>query len=109
MSSNKILFKVYTIWFLRRIVPLMLLQIAILVVFLKLLASKVFFGKVIENASLAAGANYWAFFKYLAGAFFQTSVVVQLSVFLALGVGALLLRDLAKIVKNYLKTFARNK
>jgi len=107
MSSNKILFKVYAIWFLRRIVPLMAIQIIFLVVALKLLASKVFFSKVIENAAIASGSNYWEFFKYLIEAFSQTGAVVQFSALLALGIGALVLRDLAKIVRNYLKTFKK--
>lgn len=107
MNTNKILFKIYTVWFIRRILPLMLIQIAFLVVALKLLAKKVFFGKVIENAALASGASYWEFFKYLLEAFLGTTIIVQISVLLALGVGALLLRDLAKIALNYLKTFRK--
>ena len=67
--TNKILWKVYTIWFLRRIVPLMLVQIVFLVAVLKLLAGKIFLGKVLENAALAANSNYWEFFKYLLQAF----------------------------------------
>lgn len=105
--SNKILFKVYTIWFLRRILPIMFAQAVFLVVFLKLLASKVFFGKVFENAALAAHSSYWEFFKYLLNAFFQTHFLIQLLILLAFGFGALLLRDLARAAVNYLKTFQK--
>ncbi len=105
--SNKILWKVYTIWFLRRIVPLMLAQAFFLVIFLKLLADKIFFGKVMENAVLVSGSNYWKFFKYLLGAFFQTHVAVQLFVLLILGIGALLLRDFGRALVSYLKTFKK--
>ena len=102
--TDKILWKIYLIWFLRRIVPLVLVQIVFLVIFLKLLAGKVFFGKVIENAALASGSNYWEFFKYLVSAFFTTHIAVQLFILLILGIGALLLRDLGRVVLNYLKT-----
>lgn len=105
--SNKILWKIYVIWFFRRIVPLMLLQVAVLIVVLKLLANKVFFGRVIENASAAAGSSYWAFFKYLASAFFETHFAVQLFILLILGIGALLLRDLGRIAVNYLRAFQK--
>lgn len=105
MPNKKLLFKIYSIWFLRRIMPLMLAQVAFLVVILKLLANRIFFGKVIENAALASGSSYWEFFKYLTEAFFKTNIIIQVAVFVALGIGALLLRDLAKIALNYLKTF----
>lgn len=105
--SNKILWKVYVIWFLRRIVPLMLVQIVFLVIFLKLLANKIFFGKVIENAALASDSNYWEFFKYLLGAFFQTHFIVQIFILLVLGIGALFLRDLGRAIANYLKTLQK--
>lgn len=97
----------YIIWFLRRIVPLMLAQIVFLVVFLKLLADKVFFGKVIENAALASGSNYWEFFKYLLSAFLQAHFIVQLFIIFILGVGTLFLRDIGRAVANYLKTLQR--
>ncbi len=105
--TNKILWKVYTIWFLRRIVPLMLVQIVFLVAVLKLLAGKIFLGKVLENAALAANSNYWEFFKYLLQAFSQTHVAVQVFILVILGIGALLLRDLGRIVVHYLRTFRK--
>ena len=105
--TNKILWKVYTIWFLRRIVPLMLVQIVFLVAVLKLLANKIFFGKVLENAALAADSNYWEFFKYLLNAFFQTHIAIQLFILIVFGVGALALRDLFRAVTNYFRTFQK--
>jgi len=105
--NNKLLWKIYTIWFLRRIVPLMLVEIVFLVAILKLLAGTIFFGKVMENAALASNSSYWQFFKYILGTFFQTHIAVQLFTLLILGVGALLLRDLKRVVFNYLKTFRK--
>ena len=105
--TDRILYKVYGIWFLRRIVPLMLLQIVILVGALKLLADTVFLGKILENARGAAHSSYWEFFKYLVGAFFQTNFLAQIFILSVLGVGALLLRDLVRIASGYVKTFRR--
>ena len=98
LFKNRILWRVYTIWFFRRIVPLILFEIIVLVVALKLLANMVFVGKVIENAALASGSNYWAFFKYLLAAYFQTHPAVQIAIIVGLGLVALLLRDLVRAI-----------
>ena len=105
--NNKLLWKIYAIWFLRRIVPLMLVEIVFLVAILKLLAGTIFFGKVMENAALASNASYLQFFKYILGTFLLPHIAVQLFTLLILGVGALLLRDLKRVVFNYLKTFRK--
>lgn len=102
--QKSIFWKIYLIWFIRRILPLLLLEVAIVVVALKTFAAKVFVGKVLENAAVSADANYWEFFRYLAEAFFQTNFLVQSATLILLGIGALLLRDFAKIAKTYLKT-----
>ncbi len=105
--TNRILFKVYTVWFLRRILPLIIAQVLFLVLVLRILASKIFFGRVLENAASAAGSSYWEFSRYLFGAFFQTSFKIQLVILLALGIGALVLRDLGRAGINYVRTFKK--
>ncbi|MBI2024700.1 MAG: hypothetical protein HYT03_01225 [Candidatus Harrisonbacteria bacterium] len=104
---NKLLWKIYTIWFLRRILPLILIQVAVLIIVLKLLAGKIFLGKIIENASIASDSNIWEFAKYLLGAFLQTNIAVQIFIMLILSVGALILRDLGRAMFSYLKTFQK--
>ncbi len=83
----------------------MIVQLLILTAALKLFANKVFVAKVFENAAL--GDGYWKFFKYLAQAFFQTNIVVQLTVLFTLGIGALLLRDLARVAVTYIRTIKK--
>lgn len=99
-----VFFKIYLIWFFRRIVPLMILEIAVLLLALKAFAYKVFVGKVLENAAVSSNANYWDFFGYLAEAFFRANPLIQIVILILLGVGALLIRDLAKIGRTYFKT-----
>lgn len=106
---KKVFLKIYLIWFMRRIVPLMVLEIAVLVIALKTFAAKVFVEKVLENAAGSADANYWEFFQYLATAFLKTNILVQGAILILLGVGALLLRDIAKTAKTYLKTVLNKK
>lgn len=100
--------KIYLIWFVRRILPLMLLEVAVVVIALKTFASKVFVGKVLENAALNSNASYWEFFRYLVSSFINTNPLVQAVIIVLLALGALLMRDLAKIAKTYLKTVWEN-
>lgn len=99
-----VFFKIYLIWFFRRIVPIMILEIAILLVALKTFTSKVFVGRVLENAALSSDSDYLDFFSYLAESFFQANPLVQIIILVLLGVGALLIRDVAKIGKTYFST-----
>lgn len=89
----------------RRIVPLMLVQVVFLVGILQLLASRIFLGQILENGRVAANSSYFEFFRYLTGAFFETHLLVQISLLVILGIGALLIRDFVRIVTGYIKTF----
>ncbi|OGY62240.1 MAG: hypothetical protein A2745_02430 [Candidatus Harrisonbacteria bacterium RIFCSPHIGHO2_01_FULL_44_13] len=97
----KILFKVYLIWFFRRILPLMVLQVLVLILALKIFAGQVFVAKVFENAAVTARAGYWDFFKYLVSAFFQTRPLIQVVILIMLGFGALILRDIGRALITY--------
>lgn len=104
---SKILWKIYLIWFFRRIVPLMTLQAIIIGFALKLFANKVFVSQVFANAGVAANSGYGKFFKYLVVAFFQTRPIVQISVLIILGLGALILRDIGRSIMVYVSTFRK--
>lgn len=105
--KKRVLLKIYVIWFFRRILPLMVLQILVLTVALKIFARQVFFAKVFENAAMAANDSYWAFFQYLFVTFFQTRFPVQIIILVLLGVGALILRDLGRTLAIYLRPFVK--
>lgn len=109
MLKSKILFRVYVIWFLRRIVPLVAIQIIGLVVALKLFANNVFVSKVFQNAELVAGENLWNILKYLVLAFLQTRFIIQILVLLGLGIGALILRDIGRALITYASTLRTKK
>lgn len=103
--KNKILWKVYLIWFFRKIVPLMVFQAIVFGIALKIFANNVFVGQVFANAGVAANSGYIEFFKYLVGAFYKSRLVVQFVSLMILGVGALILRDIGRVVLTYLGTF----
>lgn len=102
--KTKILWRVYVIWFFRRVLPLVLAQIFIISLALKIFAKKVYLGRVLENAAVAADSNYWEFLKYLAFAFFSAHILVQIVIILILALGTLLLRDAGRVARTYFKT-----
>lgn len=106
---SKILFKIYFIWFFRRIVPLMVLQAIIFGLALKFFANKVFVANVLVNAGIAANSSYIEFFKYLLGAFFQARLLVQTTILIVLGVGSLILRDVGRAIVAYIRTHLKNR
>src|SRR3990167_2450743 len=102
--KTKILWRVYVIWFFRRVLPLVLAQIFVISLALKIFAKKVFLEKVLENAAVAADSNYWEFLEYLAYAFFSAHILIQIIIVLILALGTLLLRDAGRAVKTYFNT-----
>jgi hypothetical protein len=101
MFKNRVLWRVYFIWFFRRIVPLMAIQAVILGLALKIFAEKVFVRAVLQNAVQVADSGYWAFFKYLVISFLGTRPLVQIAILLGLGVSALIIRDLTRSLFTY--------
>ena len=102
--KTKILWRVYVIWFFRRVLPLVLAQIFVISLALKIFAKKVFLEKVLENAAVAADSNYWEFLKYLAYAFFSAHILIQIIIILILALGTLLLRDTGRVIRTYINT-----
>lgn len=102
--KTKILWRVYVIWFFRRVLPLVLAQILIISLALKVFSKKVYLGRVLENAAVAADSNYWEFLKYLAYAFFSAHILIQIVIVLILALGTLLLRDAGRVIRTYIQT-----
>lgn len=103
--KNKILWKVYIIWFFRKILPLMVLQALIVGIGFKIFADKVFISQVLANAGVAANSGYFEFFKYLIEAFYKIRIIMQLAALFILGIGALILRDIVRAIMVYAGTF----
>ena len=101
LLKNRILWKVYLAWFFRRIVPLIILQLAVFLVVLKFFAKSVFIRQVFRNAYLVSEASYWSFFKYAVFSFLNTPPLTQIISLIILGVIALLLRDFIRALLTY--------
>lgn len=101
LLKDRILWRVYLVWFLRRIVPLMAAQAIGFLAFIKIFAKNVFVSRVFHNAANVSDFGYWAFLKYSFFAFFNARPLVQIVILLILGVVALLLRDLIRVFATY--------
>jgi len=101
LLKNKILWRIYILWFFRRIMPLIAAQILIFLIVLKIFAKNVFISKVFHNAANVADHGHWPFLKYAFFSFFNTHPLTQISILLILGVAALIIRDFIKVVFTY--------
>ena len=99
--KNRLFWKIYVIWFLRRILPLIILQISLLALALEIFAKNVFVIKVLRNAAIGSSFNYWQALKFLGNAFGGTKPVTQVIILLILGFSALILRDILRSLFTY--------
>ncbi len=106
--KNRILWRVYFAWFLRRIVPLIILQLALFSIALQLFARNVFVSNVFRNAAVISDFGYLALLKYMALSFFNTRPLTQVITMIILGVVALLIRDLIRILATYRAMWTRS-
>lgn len=105
--KNKIAWKIYIIWFFRRILPLVLLQIFILALALRVFAKNVFVAMVLKNLGQVAEAGYWQVFKYMVASFLNTRPITQVVILVLLGISALILRDVGRSLFAYKTTVKR--
>ena len=101
LLKNRILWRVYLVWFFRRILPLIAVQIVILTAALKIFSGNVFVIKVLKNGYLVANTGYWSFFKFLFYSFLGTRPLTQIVVVLGLAVTSLIIRDMIRSLFAY--------
>ncbi|MBI4991807.1 MAG: hypothetical protein HZB99_01150 [Candidatus Harrisonbacteria bacterium] len=105
--KNRILWKVYVVWFFRRIVPLILLQVLFFALAIQIFAKNVFVSRVLQNIGTVAENGYVPVLKYLAVSFLGTRPLTQVSILIILGVLALILRDLGRSLVAYKSMWMR--
>lgn len=99
--KNRILWQVYFAWFMRRIVPLIALQLVLFSVALQIFAKNVFVSNVFKNAAMVSDQGYFSLLQYMALSFFNTRPMTQIVMLIILGVIALLIRDFVRMVGTY--------
>ncbi len=103
-GKSRILWKVYLVWFIRRILPLVIFEVVVLATAVYLLAKYIFVEKVISNTFLFAGRNPLTMLFFLLDAFLRTSLLEQIIIIILLSIGALLLRDIGRTLASYRRT-----
>lgn len=109
LLKSRILWRVYILWFFRRIVPLMVLQVVLFSLAVKVFARYVFVSKVFQNAALVSGSSYLDVLKFIYKAFINTHPLTQVVLLIILGVVAILIRDLIRALLAYRSMWLRSK
>ncbi len=104
---NRILWKVYFMWFLRRIVPLIVLQIAVFALAIEIFAGNVFVSHVFQNAAVISEGSYWSVLEFMFNSFLNTRPLTQIATLVILGIIALLIRDLIRMAVTYHSMWVR--
>jgi len=93
--------QVFNLWFLRSMIPLLLIEFLGLAVALFIFARVVFVGAVVNNALTAALGNPLRFIGYLWSAFLGAGILVQVLVLLLMVGLAFVLRDINRSLISY--------
>lgn len=106
--KKRIILKIYVFWFLKRIVPLIIIQIAFIALAIKIFTQGVFVSEVFKNISIVAAKSYWGILCYLAVAFWNTEFIVELAILAGLGLTSLVIRDIFRSILSYLVIKRKN-
>lgn len=101
LFKNKILWQVYVVWFLRRILPIVAGQLLLIALAVQIFAKNVFVSRVLQNVSFVAESGYWAVVRYLILSFWVTKPLTQLVILFIIAVLTLLIRDIGKSLLAY--------
>ncbi len=104
LLKNRILWKVYLVWFVKKILPLIIFELLILTFAGYVLAKYIFVERVVGNTLIIAANHPWSLFYYLIYAFIKTSFLNKAGIIVVLSLGALLLRDIGRVIVSYRTT-----
>lgn len=102
--KSKILWRVYLVWLFKRILPLIIAEILIILGAIYLLAKFIFVKEVVDNALLNSASNPLRLAEFLFFAFLATHWATKIAVIVFLALGALFLRDLGRTLASYRST-----
>jgi hypothetical protein len=99
--KRRVMRRVYGIWFMRSVLPVLALEVGILVVGIGMIGSIVFVEKVIANALTISVGNPVKFLSYSITAFMSTTALTQAILILLVVGGVFLLRDIYRSTVSY--------
>lgn len=99
--KSRILRRVYGVWFWKYEVPLMIIEVAVLIVALSFFGHYVFIEKVVANTLTASLGNPFKVVVYLLAAFAKTRTIIKLIVIVFGAALLLFLKDVNKSLISY--------
>lgn len=93
--KSRVMKNIYTIWFVRRIAPVLILEVLLFGALALGIASAVSVGKIAANAVHGIG-DMKSLFGFFRAAFANTTLMVQMLAFSILAASFLLLRDMIR-------------
>ncbi len=93
--------RVYGIWFLRRVLPVVIFEILFIALAINLFAESVFIARVIENAAGVIADSPVELFSFLWAAFWNSRLEVKLEVATAFLMGVLFLWSIKRAIVSY--------
>ena len=102
--KNKIIWKVYFVWLFKRIIPLFLFELILLVLAFWLLGRFVFVQQVFTNAFSSSAQNPLTLANYMLNAFEATGPLKKIIIIAILSFGVLFMRDIGRAMISYSTT-----
>ncbi len=99
--QKNIMTRVYGIWFLRRVLPVVIFEILFIALAINLFAESVFIARVLENAAGVVKGSPVELFSFLWSAFWNSRLEVKLEVATAALMGALFLWSIKRAIVSY--------
>ncbi len=93
--------RVYGIWLVRRLGPVIFFQLLFLALALHLFGLSVFVAKVAENVSIVISGDPLSVIGFIFSAFLNARLGVKVEIFVALLMGALLVWSIKRAVVSY--------
>ena len=94
--------RVKTIWFMRRVLPLLLLETTAVWFAVQNIAEHVFVNNVLQNAIVHTfSRSPMMIIEFFFRAFLNTEVLIQMFILASLVVGAFIARDALRIIRNF--------
>ncbi|MEK7554884.1 MAG: hypothetical protein AAB518_02795 [Patescibacteria group bacterium] len=99
--KQRVLGRIYHIWFLRYAAPLFAAEIVAVVIAAVFFSRFVFFEEVVSNTLNASAGNPWRAFLYLLSAFIGTTLFTKFVIIIIVGGGILFFRDINRSIIAY--------
>ncbi len=98
---RNIMLRIYGIWLLRRLGPVLLFEVLFLILATHLFAGSVFIARVFQNAGGAASGGIFSFLSFAAAAVINARFEVQIEILIAVVFGVLFLWSVKRAIVSY--------